>query len=80
MAYTVTQTKTVFGDQRVHLCEVTADGASGSIPTGLTKIVGWSTGPKSMATAAIVMTASAGTISVTGAANGDYFFLTVYGR
>ncbi len=42
MAYTVTQEKTVFGNLRVHFCNVTADAASGTIPTGLGSIVGYS--------------------------------------
>lgn len=80
MAYTVNQVKTVFGDQRVHLCNVTADAASGTIPTGLSVITGYSVGPISMATASPLMKASGGTITVSAAANGDNFFLIVYGR
>lgn len=80
MAYTVTTTKTVFGDQRVHLCNVTADAASGTIPTGLAVITGYAVGPISMATASVIMKASGGTVTISAAANGDNFYLTIYGR
>lgn len=79
MAYTVTQEKTVFGNLRAHICNVTADAASGTIPTGLAKVVGYSLAPISMATASPIMKASGGTITVSAAVNGDNFFLTVYG-
>lgn len=80
MAYTVTQEKTVFGNLRCHICNVTADAASGTIPTGLTTIAGYTVGPISMATASPLMKASGGTITVSAAANGDNFYLVVYGR
>lgn len=80
MAYTVTQEKTVFGNLRVHVCNVTADAASGTIPTGLTTIVGYSIAPVSMSTAAPLMKASGGTITVSNAANGDNFYTVVFGR
>jgi hypothetical protein len=80
MAYTVTQEKTVFGNLRVHVCNVTADAASGTIPTGLTTIVGYSIAPVSRATAAPLMKSSGGTITVSNAASGDNFFVTVFGR
>jgi hypothetical protein len=80
MAYTVTQEKTVFGNLRVHFCNVTADAASGTIPTGLGSIVGYSVGPISMATASPIMKASGGTVTVSAAANGDNFYLIIYGR
>jgi hypothetical protein len=80
MAYTVTQIKTVFGDQRVHICDVTADAASGTIPTGLSVITGYAMAPISMATAAVLMKASGGTITISAATNGDHLFVTVYGK
>ena len=80
MAYTFTQEKTVFGNLRVHFCNVTADGASGTIPTGLGSIVGYSLSPISMATASPLMKASGGTVTVSAAVNGDNFFLTIFGR
>ena len=80
MAYTVTQEKSVFGNMRVHICNVTADAASGTIPTGLSTISGHSIGPISMATASPLMKSSGGTITVSAAANGDNFYVIVYGR
>jgi hypothetical protein len=80
MAYTVTQEKTVFGNMRVHFCNVTADGASGTIPTGLSTIAGYSIAPISMATASPLMKASGGTITVSAAVNGDNFYVIVFGR
>ncbi len=80
MAYTVVQTKTVFGNQRVSICDVTADGASGTIPTGFSNINGYALASISMATAAVIMKASAGTVTVSAAANGDHFFLTIFGN
>jgi muramidase (phage lysozyme) len=80
MAYTVSQDKTVFGNKRVHICTVTADAASGTIPTGLSAIDGYSLSPVSMATGAPLIKASGGTITVSNAVNGDNFYLVVYGR
>lgn len=80
MAYTVTQEKTVFGNMRVHICNVSADAASGTIPTGLTTIAGYAIAPISMATSSPLMKASGGTITVSNAVNGDNFFVTVFGR
>lgn len=80
MAYTVTQEKTVLGNLRCHICNVTADAASGTIPTGLSTIAGYSIAPISMATASPLMKASGGTITVSAAASGDNFFVTVFGR
>jgi hypothetical protein len=80
MAYTVSQEKTVMGNLRAHICTVTADAASGTIPTGLTTIAGYSLSPISMATAAPLIKASGGTITVSNAVNGDNFYLIVYGR
>jgi len=79
MAYTVATEKTVFGNLRTHICEVTADAASGEVATGLTLVKGYALGPVSMATAAPLMKASGGTITVSNAAGGDHFYLTVYG-
>lgn len=80
MAYTVTKVPTVFGNKKVDLCSVVADAASGTIPTSLGAIDAISLGPQSMATSAIKMTVSGGTITVSNAASGDQFWLTVYGR
>lgn len=80
MAYTITATKVVLGNKRAELVEVTADAASGTIPCGLGSIECIALAPKSMASSAIKMSTSGGTVTVSNAANGDNFFLTVIGR
>lgn len=79
MAYTVVQEKTVFGNMRVNVCEVTADAASGYWDTGFAKVSGYALAPISMATAAILIKASTGRVTCSAATNGDHFYLTVYG-
>ena len=89
MAYTTTLTKkTVFGDSRVHMYDIIADAATAEIATGFDFIdhvqpavnsaatygAKWS---KNVLTAA---TASNGTLSVTGCASGDTYYVTVYGK
>ena len=76
------------GNKRVHLISCSVDSASGNIATGLSVVDHVAISPISMATAAIIMkknigsgaTAVNGTININGAATGDVFFLTVYGR
>lgn len=80
MAYTLTKVDSVFGNKKVQIIEVTADAASGTIPTALGAIDGWALGPKSMATSAVKMSVSGGTVTVSNAASGDNFYVTVYGR
>ncbi len=80
MAFTVTKEETVYGNKKVALCSVSADAASGTIPTGVGAIQAVSIGPKSMASAGIKMTVSGGTVTVSNCANGDEFFLVVHGR
>lgn len=80
MAYTVSKVDSVFGNKAVALCDVTADAASGTIPTGLGKIDSVSLGPQSMASSAIKISVSGGTVTVSNAANGDAFYLHVFGR
>lgn len=80
MAFTVTKTNSVFGNKAVAICEVTADAASGTIVTGFGAIDGYSLSPISMATASPLIKKSGGTITVSAAASGDNFYLTVYGR
>lgn len=79
MAFTVSREASVMGNKAVDLCDVTADAASGTIPTGLSRIASVSIAPKSMASAAIKMSVSGGTVTVSNAASGDAFFLTVIG-
>lgn len=89
MAFTVgINEKTVLGNKRVHLISCSVDSASGNVDTGLSVIDHVGMAPISMATAAIVLkknigsgaTARNGILNINGAATGDVFFLTVYGR
>ena len=87
MAYTVSKTPTVFGNQAVVLLEITADAATQAIETGLANITHMSVGKDSMAsnghTIAVnsnaVGTATPGTLGISGVASGDHFYVTVYG-
>ena len=90
MAYTKSSVaNTVWGDKRAIVMNVTADGVSGAVDTGLSyveAVVGFS--PISMATAAIAMrpnlnaasSASNGRVQFGGAVNGDYFTVVAMGR
>ena len=88
MAYTVTKTQSVFGNERVVHLAITADAATQTIDTGLKNIVAHSVGIQSCTTAAIKIYANSsasgvatlGSIGISGAASGDIFFVTVYGR
>jgi hypothetical protein len=89
MAFTVGINKKYnMGDQRVHQISCSVDSASGNILTGLKSVEHLHISPISMATASIVLkrnigsgaTSVPGTININGAANGDVFYLTVYGR
>lgn len=80
MAFTVTKVTSVFGNQKVDLCTVTADAASGTIPTSVGAVNGLALCPLSMATSAIKVSVSGGTVTVSNAASGDAFYLTVFGR
>ena len=91
MAYTVSGlASTVFGNERVLHLQVTADGVSGVVATGLNYIYTCQATINSMVTttamrikintgaASAVVNGSLFISSVGG--NGDVFFLTVYGR
>lgn len=88
MAFTIGREFTVLGNKRVALMSCSVDSASGNVDTGLSVVDHVSICPISMATAAIVLkknigsntTARAGIININGAASGDVFFLTVYGK
>lgn len=89
MAYTISSTmKTVFGDQRVFAMRVTADAATGTVATGLSHINTATLLPQSLSTGAVKFAmnencsgvAALGTIGVSGAASGDEFILTVFGK
>lgn len=80
--------RTTFGNKSVAFYSCVADAATGSVNTGFSVVDHISYAPKSMTTAAAkftknagpVGTSLAGYIAVTGVANGDEFYLTVYGR
>jgi hypothetical protein len=87
MAWTVSKTPTVFGNQGVVLLEITADAATQAVVTGLKKITHMTVGKDSMAsnghTIAVnsnaVGTAADGTLGCSGFAAGDHFYVTVFG-
>lgn len=89
MAYTVTiQKKTVVGDMRMHILQITADAATQSVATGMDYVYGVSVAPYSMNSGAIKIkpntnasgTATNGTLGISGCTGGDAFFVTVFGR
>lgn len=90
MAYTVTHvTKYAVGNQFEHVCRISADAASGAFDSGLAYIEGMKgIVPESMATAAPKIkpnknsggTALNGSVFVSSAADGDVFYITLYGR
>ena len=79
--------RSVFGNKAVQFYSCVADGATGTIVTGLRNVAAINVTLKSATTAAIKFsvnalesgTATAGTIAVTGAVSGDEFYVTVYG-
>ena len=87
MAYTVTKTQSVFGNERVVHIDVTADAATQTVETGLKVIRAHATGYKSCTTAAIKIYAnsnasgvqSMGVLGISGCVSGDQFFVTVFG-
>lgn len=80
MAYTVSKVDSIFGDQRVAMCSVTADAASGTVPTPLSAINSVALAPQSMATSAVKISVSGGTVTISNAASGDGFYLTIFGK
>ena len=87
MAFTVTRYKTVFGNNKAVGMDITADAATQTIETGLSRVEFISTSIGSMSSAnfktAINSNASGvqsfGVVAVTGVASGDRFFITAYG-
>ena len=86
MAYTVTKTFSVFGNMRVAILDVTADAATQTIETGLSKIFGFSSGNQSGASGWRVYAnsnasgvQSFGVVSVSNASSGDEAFIICYG-
>ena len=88
MAFTIGRETVYAGNKRVALLSVSVDSASGNIQTGLKVVDHVSICPVSMATAAIVLkknigsgaTSVPGLININGAASGDVFMLTCFGR
>lgn len=89
MAYTQSLVaRSVFGNLRMVSYRLTADAATQAVQTELSKIDFLSFAPQSCSTAALKLainenasgTASDGYVGVSGAASGDEFFVTVYGK
>lgn len=89
MAFTATKIfGSVHGNQRVEGYEVLADAASGVIATGLGYVDGIAVAPVSAATAGgkfkrnldATSALANGSVFVSSVANGDVFYVTIYGR
>jgi hypothetical protein len=88
MAYSVTNSMTVFGNKRVNAMYVVADAASDTVDSGLDKVDFVTMTPVSMGTAAIKVKANLtaasaaanGSIGISSAVNGDVFWLVAYGH
>jgi len=89
MTWTATlNKKTVFGDMRVHMYELTSDSATLELDTGMDVVTHIQPAVKSANTYGTFFdmnvlsaaTVSNGTVAITGSTSGDDFFLTVYGR
>lgn len=87
MAWSLTRTHSVFGNQRVVMIDVTPDSAEANIETGLDVVTAFSMGIKSLTALAKLDenvdssgTAANGTIGASGFTSGDEFFLVCYGR
>ena len=78
MAYTITKEAHV-GNRVEVLCKVVTDAASGTVPTGLGAIKAVSLAPLSMSSAAIKLSVSGGTVTVSNCTSGDEFYLVVIG-
>lgn len=80
--------KDAFGSKRVHVLELTADSAEATLDSGLGFIDWISVGIQSCGTAAIKIapnsgstgTAIAGYLGISGAASGDVFYVTCFGK
>jgi len=90
MAFTVSSVAgpSVFGNKPVRFLRITADGASDAVDSGFDVIESLLWAPQSCTTAGIKVkmnqltaaTASNGYVAITGAANGDILYVTVFGR
>jgi len=87
MAWTVTRTNTVFGNQGAVILHCVADAAEQNIQTGLKKIVGMTMGHISLTTALSKIAinsnstgvAADGTLGCSGFVSGDVIDFVVYG-
>ena len=88
MAFTVSHLAgSVFGNMRVVVKRVSADGAESNLKTGLNYVYSCALLPQSMSTAAGKFavnedssgTASNGDVGISGVANGDEMILTIFG-
>lgn len=88
MAWTVSRVKTVFGDKRVVILNMTADAATQTVETGLSVIEGMVKGIISCNSGAqkIAINSNAsgvqsfGVLGLTGFTTGDVLCVTVFGR
>lgn len=87
MAYTVSSVHSVHGNDRTVHLDITADAATQTIETGLSRIYAHSVGAQSLSTGAIKVYAnsnasgvqSMGVLGISGCAAGDEFYVTVFG-
>lgn len=86
MAYTVTKTPSVFGNMRIVIMDITADAATQTVETGLSKVLGFSSGSKSGASGWRIYNnsnasgvQSMGVLGISNATSGDQGFVIVYG-
>jgi hypothetical protein len=88
MAFSIGREHLNIGNKRAVLVSCSVDSASGNIVTGLKVVDHFTMAPVSMATSAVLLkknvgsgaTSIPGTINLNGAASGDVFLLTVFGR
>lgn len=89
MAYNVsTILKYSSGPERVNVLSITADAATQAVSTGLRRITNFSVGLQSCTTGSLKIyankdasgTSSNGTLGISGVANGDVFYVRVYGN
>ena len=89
MAFTVSRSNHSSGDLRQVIMSCTADAATASIESGLSKIIGFAFSPVSMTSSSsstiytntlAAGTAAAGYVAVTNVTSGDEFMLIVYGK
>lgn len=88
MAYTVTKTRTVFGNMNTVFLEITADAATQTIETGLGKIIAHTMSPHSLSTAAIKIYRNSsasgvqamGSLGISGCVSGDVFTVICHGN